>query len=104
MARQTIEDAESDRPPRPSQTVAELTIGNTGAALTIVCRLKAYRPMAVMSRDSSPERARMMAASGAKMALIDQLPGSKPGEDRDLLGTGARRKTSHKPRSHAYSA
>jgi len=35
--------------------------------------------VAVMSRGNSAERARMMAALGAEVVLVDQLPGSEPG-------------------------
>jgi len=36
--------------------------------------------VAVMSRGNSMERARMMAALGAEVVLVDQLPDSKPGQ------------------------
>jgi cysteine synthase A len=37
IARQIIEDAETDRTLAPGQTVVELTSGNTGTGLAIVC-------------------------------------------------------------------
>jgi cysteine synthase len=37
VARQIIEDAESAGSLRPGQTVVELTSGNTGTGLSIVC-------------------------------------------------------------------
>jgi len=74
-----IEDAEADGTLRPGQTVVELTSGNTGTGLAIVCGIKGYPFVAVMSRGNSVERARMMAALGAEVALVDQLPGSRPG-------------------------
>jgi cysteine synthase len=79
IARQIIEDAEADGTLRPGQTVVELTSGNTGTGLAIVCAIKGYPFVAVMSRGNSPERARMMAALGAEVVLVDQLPGSQPG-------------------------
>ena len=80
IARQMIEDAESDGSLRPGQTVVELTSGNTGTGLAIVCAVKGYPFVAVMSRGNSRERARMMAALGAEVVLVDQLPGSQPGQ------------------------
>jgi cysteine synthase A len=79
IARQIIEDAESCGQLAPGQTVVELTSGNTGTGLAIVCGVKGYPFVAVMSRGNSPERARMMSALGAEVVLVDQLPGSKPG-------------------------
>ncbi|MCY4073767.1 MAG: cysteine synthase family protein [Chloroflexi bacterium] len=80
IARQMIEDAEAEGQLRPGDTVVELTSGNTGAGLAIVCAAKGYRFVAVMSRGNSPERARMMAALGAEVVLVDQCPESQPGE------------------------
>ena len=80
IARQIIEDAEADGRLQPGQTVVELTSGNTGTGLAIVCGIKGYRFVAVMSRGNSTERARMMSALGAEVVLMDQLPGSKPGQ------------------------
>jgi cysteine synthase A len=80
IARQMIEDAEKSVDLRPGQTVVELTSGNTGSGLAIVCGVKGYPFVAVMSRGNSMERARMMAALGAEVVLVDQLPNSKPGQ------------------------
>ena len=80
IARQMIEDAEADGLLQTGQTVVELTSGNTGTGLAIVCAVKGYHFVAVMSRGNSLERARMMAALGAEVVLVDQLPDSKPGE------------------------
>ena len=80
IARQIIEDAEAEGALNPGQTVVELTSGNTGTGLAIVCGIKGYPFVAVMSRGNSPERARMMRALGAEVVLVDQLPDSKPGQ------------------------
>ena len=80
IALQMIEEAESDGSLAPGQTVVELTSGNTGTGLSIVCAVKGYPFVAVMSKGNSTERARMMTAFGAEVILIDQLPGSKPGQ------------------------
>ncbi len=80
IARQIIEEAEAEGRLKPGDTVVELTSGNTGTGLAIVCGVKGYRFVAVMSRGNSTERARMMRALGAEVALVDQLPGSTPGK------------------------
>jgi cysteine synthase A len=95
VARQIIEDAEADGSLELGQTVVELTSGNTGTGLAIVCSVKGYRFVAVMSKGNSPERARMMSALGAEIVLVDQLPDSKPGQvsggDLELVEQAARR-------------
>jgi len=80
IARQMIEDAEAQGELEPGQTVIELTSGNTGTGLAIVCGVRGYPFVAVMSRGNSTERARMMAALGAEVVLVDQLPESVPGQ------------------------
>ena len=80
IARQIIEDAEAQGDLKPGQTVVELTSGNTGTGLAIVCGIKGYPFVAVMSKGNSMERARMMAALGAEVVLVDQLPESQPGQ------------------------
>ena len=75
-----IEVAEKDGSLSPGQTVVELTSGNMGTGLAIVCGIKGYPFVAVMSKGNSPERARMMAALGAEVVLVDQLPESRAGE------------------------
>ncbi len=89
IARQIIEDAEADGTLKAGQTVVELTSGNTGTGLTIVCGSRGYPFVAVMSRGNSMERARMMTALGAEVVLVDQTPESVPGQvsgaDLDLV-------------------
>lgn len=80
IARQIIEDAESNGELKPGQTVVELTSGNTGTGLAIVCGVKGYPFVAVMSKGNSGERARMMRALGAEVVLVDQLPDSVVGQ------------------------
>ncbi len=79
-ALQMIEEAEADGRLKPGQTVVELTSGNTGTGLSIVCGIKGYPFVAVMSKGNSMERARMMKALGAEVILVDQLPDSSPGK------------------------
>lgn len=80
IALQMIEEAEESGELKPGQTVVELTSGNTGTGLSIVCAVKGYPFVAVMSTGNSMERARMMRALGAEVILVDQLPESKPGQ------------------------
>ena len=80
IARQIIEDAEASGELSAGQTVVELTSGNTGTGMAIVCGIKGYSFVAVMSRGNSTERARMMSALGAEVVLVDQLSTSVPGQ------------------------
>src|SRR5215471_17387367 len=80
IALQMIEDAEADGRLTAGQTVVELTSGNTGTGLAIVCAVKGYRFVAVMSQGNSPERARMMRGLGAEVVLVPQAPGSVVGQ------------------------
>ncbi|QUG43435.1 cysteine synthase family protein [Psychrobacillus sp. INOP01] len=75
-----INEAEKDGLLTPGQTVVELTSGNTGTGLAIVCGVKGYKFVAVMSKGNSLERARMMKALGAEVVLVDQAPGSPIGQ------------------------
>ncbi len=75
-----IEEAEESGELQAGQTVIELTSGNMGTGLAIVCAVKGYQFVAVMSKGNSPERARMMKAFGAEVILVDQCSGSRPGE------------------------
>jgi cysteine synthase A len=75
-----IEEAEESGELQAGQTVLELTSGNMGTGLAIVCVVKGYPFIAVMSKGNSPERARMMRALGAEVVLVDQLPDSRMGE------------------------
>src|SRR5579872_1688692 len=80
IARQIIEDAERTGELKPGQPVVELTSGNTGTGLAIVCGLTGHPFIAVMSKGNTRERARMMKALGAEVVLVDQLPESQPGK------------------------
>lgn len=75
-----IEEAEKAGVLAPGQVVVELTSGNMGTGLAIVCAVKGYPFVAVMSRGNSPERAVMMRALGAEVVLTEQAPGSAPGQ------------------------
>lgn len=79
-AKAIIEAAIADGSLAPGQPVVELTSGNMGTGLAIVCGILGHPFIAVMSRGNSVERARMMAALGAEVVLVDQAPGSTPGQ------------------------
>lgn len=80
IALEMIREARADGSLAGGQTVVELTSGNTGTGLAIVCAAMGHPFVAVMSRGNSTERARMMAALGAEVVLVDQAPGSPPGQ------------------------
>ena len=80
VALEIVEAARRDGTLRPGQPVVELTSGNTGTGLAIVCGVLGHPFTAVMSRGNSPERARMMRAFGADVVLVDQAEGSSPGQ------------------------
>ena len=80
IALQMIQDAEEAGFLKPGQTVIELTSGNTGTGLAIVCSMKGYPFVAVMSKGNTEERARMMRAYGAEVVLVDQAPGAPPNQ------------------------
>lgn len=75
-----IKEAERTGVLRSGQTVVELTSGNMGTGLAIVCAVKGYPFVAVISRGNSPERVQMMRALGAEVVLVDQAPNSQPGQ------------------------
>jgi cysteine synthase A len=96
-ALQMILEAEQAGTLSPGQTVIELTSGNQGTGLSIVCAVKGYPFIAVMSKGNSMERARMMRALGAEVVLVDQapngIPGQVSGEDLELVEEATRRLT-----------
>ncbi len=88
-ALQMIEEAEKSGELRPGQAVIELTSGNTGTGLSIVCQAKGHPFIACMSEGNSMERARMMRALGAEVVIVPQaknsVKGQVSGEDLKLV-------------------
>lgn len=80
IARQIVDEAIEAGTLRLGQTVVELTSGNTGTGLAIVCAIRGHPFVAVMSEGNSRERARMMRALGAEVVLVPQAAGSRPGQ------------------------
>jgi cysteine synthase A len=64
-----INDAEKKGLLNAGQTVVEATSGNTGIALAMVCAVKGYPFVAVMTETFSIERRKIMRALGAKVVL-----------------------------------
>lgn len=96
-AKGVIDEAEARGALKHGQPVVELTSGNMGTGLAILCAIKGYPFVAVMSKGNSEERARMMRALGAEVLLVDQLPDSIPGQvsggDIELVEREAQRVT-----------
>nr|WP_174826825.1 cysteine synthase family protein [Ruegeria arenilitoris] len=99
-AKSIIELARADGTLSPGQTVVELTSGNMGTGLAIVCGILGHPFVAVMSAGNSVERARMMRALGAEVVIVPQAEGSKPGEvsgaDLALVDEAAQRITTER--------
>jgi cysteine synthase len=100
IAREMIQQARASGALRPGQAVVELTSGNTGTGLALVCRALGHPFVAVMSRGNTPERARMMRALGAEVVLVDQAAGAAPhqvsGADLALVEERARELTARR--------
>jgi len=75
-AKSIIETARADGSLSPGQTVVELTSGNMGTGLAIVCGILGHPFVAVMSAGNSVERARMMRALGANGVVMTACDGT----------------------------
>ncbi|OPL07588.1 MAG: cysteine synthase [delta proteobacterium ML8_F1] len=88
-ALQMVQEARERGELKPGQPVIELTSGNTGTGLSIVCQAMGHPFIAVMSEGNSMERARMMRALGAEVVVVPQAPnavkGQVSGEDLQLV-------------------
>ena len=97
IAREIIDQAIASGELAKGQPVVELTSGNTGTGLAIVCAVRGHPFTAVMSEGNSIERARMMRALGAEVVLVPQAKGSRAGhvtgEDLALVEARARQLT-----------
>ncbi len=80
IALEIIREARASGELRPGQTVAELTSGNTGTGLAIVCKAMGHPFVALISRGNSVERIRQMEAFGAEVIVVDQAEGSVDGQ------------------------
>lgn len=75
-----IEIAEKKGLLQPGQSVLEMTSGNTGTGVAMVCSAKGYPFICVISMGNSVERMRMIKAMGGKVVLVEQAPDSIPGK------------------------
>lgn len=74
-----IEDARASAQLAPGQPVVEMTSGNMGAGLAVVCSVLAHPLFVTMSEGNSAARAAMMESLGAEVVLVPQVEGS-PGK------------------------
>ena len=83
-ARQIIREAYESGKLVAGQPVVEMTSGNMGAGLAVVCNVSGNPFVAVMSVGNSPERVKMLRALGAVVvttAQVDGAPGQVTGTD-----------------------
>lgn len=92
LALGVIEAAEKSGELKPGQTVVEMTSGNTGIGLAMVCAAKGYPLVIVMPESFSVERRKLMRFLGAKVLLT-------PGP---LRATGAIAKTIELAKAHGW--
>ncbi|OQX91954.1 MAG: cystathionine beta-synthase [candidate division Zixibacteria bacterium 4484_95] len=69
LANALIENAEQSGQLKPGGTVIEVTSGNTGIAVAMVCAIKGYHALLVMSDKNSQEKQNMMKLYGAELVL-----------------------------------
>jgi cysteine synthase A len=72
-----IEDAVRQGRLRPGGTVVEATSGNTGLALAMICAVRGFSCVLVMSAIQSVERRQMLKALGAQLVLTPKEGGTK---------------------------
>lgn len=83
-ALQIITDAYAQGKLQKSQPVVEMTSGNMGAGLAVVCGAMGNPFIATMSEGNSPERIKILEALGAEVVLVPQadgMPGKVTGKD-----------------------
>ncbi len=92
LALGVIEAAEKSGELKPGQTVVEMTSGNTGIGLAMVCAAKGYPLVLVMPESFSVERRKLMRFLGAKVLLTPAA----------LRATGAVTKTIELAKKHGW--
>ena len=78
-ARAIVEAARADGRLAPGATVVEMTSGNMGAGLAVVCAALGHPLVVTLSVGNSPARARMLEGMGAEVVFVDQVDG-QPGQ------------------------
>ena len=71
-----IKDAYASGSLKKGQPVVEMTSGNMGAGLAVVCNMFGNPFSAVMSEGNSPERAKMLEGFGVNVVLVPQVDGA----------------------------
>jgi cysteine synthase len=74
---QIIKDAYEHIKLTKGQLVVEMTSGNMGAGLAVVCKQYGNPFIAVMPKGNSPERLKILKALGAEIMLVEQIDGVK---------------------------
>lgn len=92
LALGVIEAAEKSGELKPGQTVVEMTSGNTGIGLAMVCAAKGYPLVVTMPESFSVERRKLMRFLGAKVVLTPAA----------LRATGAITKTIELAKAHGW--
>lgn len=92
LALGVIEAAEKSGELKPGQTVVEMTSGNTGIGLAMVCAAKGYPLVVTMPESFSVERRKLMRFLGAKVVLTPAA----------LRATGAVTKTIELAKTHGW--
>ncbi|KAG2386036.1 hypothetical protein C9374_003185 [Naegleria lovaniensis] len=93
-AKKIIELAYNKGELKKGMTVVEMTSGNMGAGLAVICAITGNPFIAVMSEGNSPERAKMLRGLGAQVVLVPQVtgsPGQVTGEDIEQAAKEAKR-------------
>lgn len=82
-----IKDAYKNKKLIKGQPVVEMTSGNMGAGLAVVCSAVDNPFIAAMSEGNSPERIKILRALGAEVVLVPQVDGT-PGKvtGNDIAG------------------
>lgn len=75
-ARAILLAARADGRLAPGRPVVEMTSGNMGAGLAVVCAILGHPLVITMSAGNSPQRARMLEALGAEVVLVPQVDGA----------------------------
>jgi cysteine synthase A len=93
VAHAILAAARSDGRLAPGGVVVEMTSGNMGAGLAVVCAALGHPLITTMSAGNSPQRARMLVALGAEVVLVPQVdgdPGRVTGADIAAAAVAAR--------------
>jgi cysteine synthase A len=92
-AKAILSAAREDGRLRPGMPVVEMTSGNMGAGLAVVCAALGHPLVVTMSSGNSPARARMLEGLGAEVVLVPQVdgrPGQVTGQDVESAAEAAR--------------